>query len=236
MKKVTGKISKPARAKRVYMAGALFDSGDLLFNAKLAEAIGRLSGGVFECVLPQDASPQSVSAKAIRDSDLKCLLSCDAAVFNFDGTELDSGTVVEFMAAKFADIASVVLRGDFRKSGDCADASSPVQWNLMAAFYPRTELVVFDAMEVYAGFRAECLRGVAGGGGSARDSVCAAEAAIEEVAGRVLNALESIVKSGAILSGERRRAVFDWICDMPNFDAAAKREVRKILKSKLGER
>lgn len=232
MKKVTGKISKPARAKRVYMAGALFDSGDLLFNAKLAEAIGRLSGGVFECVLPQDASPQSLSAKAIRDADLKCLLSCDAAVFNFDGTELDSGTVVEFMAAKFADIASVVLRGDFRKSGDCADASSPVQWNLMAAFYPRTELVVFDAMEVYAGFRAECLRGVAGGGGSVR----ASEAAIEEVAGRALNALESVVKSGAILSGERRRAVFDWICDMPNFDAAAKREVRKILKSKLGER
>ena len=231
MKNGTGKISKPARAKRVYMAGVLFDSGDLLFNAKLAEAIGRLSGGVFECVLPQDASPQSASAKAIRDSDLKCLLSCDAAVFNFDGTELDSGTVVEFMAAKFADIPAVVLRGDFRKSGDCADASSPVQWNLMAAFYPRTELVVFDAMEVYAGFRAECLRG-----GSARDSVRASEAAVEEVAGRVLNALESVVKSGAILSGERRRAVFDWICDMPNFDAAAKREVRKILKSKLGER
>jgi hypothetical protein len=36
-------------------------------------------------------------------------------LFLYNGTELDSGTVVEFMFSKFADIPSVIVRTDFRK-------------------------------------------------------------------------------------------------------------------------
>ena len=42
------------------------------------------------------------------------LMRSDVAMFAFDGIELDSGTVVEFMAAKMLDIPSVVYRSDFR--------------------------------------------------------------------------------------------------------------------------
>jgi len=42
------------------------------------------------------------------------LLNCDLALFNFDGPELDLGTVVEFLFAKFADIPALILRMDFR--------------------------------------------------------------------------------------------------------------------------
>lgn len=95
--------------------------------------------------LPQDYEPESLEPKAIRDSDFRGLLDCDAAVFQYDGTELDSGTVVEFMAAKFADIPSVLLRTDFRRGGD----RNLEPWNLMSSFYPRTVSLVVDAMQLY---------------------------------------------------------------------------------------
>ena len=44
------------------------------------------------------------------------MIECDLALFNFDGTELDSGTVVEFILAKFLDVPSVIMRSDLRSS------------------------------------------------------------------------------------------------------------------------
>ena len=132
--------------KKVYLAGCLFDLRHLVGNALLAEQVRSLSGGRYEAYLPQNYEAESFGAKAIRDGDFKGLLGCDAAVFQFDGAELDSGTVVEFMAAKFADIPSVLLRTDFRRGGD--RNSEP--WNLMCSFYPRTVSLVVDGMKLYA--------------------------------------------------------------------------------------
>jgi hypothetical protein len=69
------------------------------------------------------------SAQTIRDGDLTSLLGCDIGLFLYDGTELDSGTVVEFMFSKFADIPSVIVRTDFRNAGDSISGDP---WNLVA--------------------------------------------------------------------------------------------------------
>lgn len=71
------------------------------------------------------------------------------ALFNFDGAELDSGTVVEFVIAKFADIPAVLLRTDFRRGGD----SHRDPWNLMVSDWPRTEKVIIHSMELYQSIR-----------------------------------------------------------------------------------
>ena len=103
----------------VYFAGALFNHKDLLGNAALAESIYRVSNGRFRCALPQNFENRKFSPKMIRDEDITNLIQCDLAVFHSDGSELDSGTGVEFMFAKFADIPSLILRTDFRGGGDC---------------------------------------------------------------------------------------------------------------------
>lgn len=143
-------------AKSIYLAGCLFDIRHLAGNAMLGEQIEEVSSGRYKVYLPQDYEPESLGAKAIRDSDLKALLDCDLAIFQFDGTELDSGTVVEFMTAKFADIPSVLMRTDFRKGGD----RNEDPWNLMCSFYPRTVSLVLDGMHLYVDSGHEKLGGV----------------------------------------------------------------------------
>src|SRR5580704_19463263 len=129
----------------VYFAGELFNAKHLSGNAALAAAIQRKSGGQIRCVLPQTLESREEGAHFIRDEDLEHLISSDLALFNFDGSEIDSGTVVEFMVAKFADIPSVLLRTDFRRGGD--QGQDP--WNLMLSFYPRTETCCLDCMGLY---------------------------------------------------------------------------------------
>ena len=129
------------------LAGDLFDHKHLTGNAMLAEAIGEHSGGRYLCVLPQDLEQSTDRAVDIRNQDLKQVMACDLGLFNFDGPDLDSGTVVEFMLAKMLDIPSVVLRSDFRSSGD--QEKDGDDWNLMCSSYPRVRVVSFDAMAWY---------------------------------------------------------------------------------------
>src|SRR6476659_6075005 len=129
----------------VYFAGELFSSKHLVGNAALADAIARASNLNFICVLPQALEERNLGAHGIRDQDIVSLIGCDLAIFNFDGPELDSGTVVEFLFAKFADIPSLILRTDFRRSGD--QEGDP--WNLMISFYPRTQTLWLNSMELY---------------------------------------------------------------------------------------
>ena len=131
----------------IYFAGALFTHKELIGNALLASYIARQSQGRYTCVLPQDLEQATARAVDIRNQDLKLVMLCDLAIFNFDGSDLDSGTVVEFMFAKFLDIPAVLVRSDFRSAGDQLKDSDP--WNLMCSFYPRTRLVQFNAMAWY---------------------------------------------------------------------------------------
>jgi hypothetical protein len=131
----------------VYFAGALFTHKDLLGNALLAAAIEEHSAGRYVCVLPQHLQQTTSQPVDIRNQDLRQVMTCDLALFHFDGTDLDSGTVVEFMFAKFLDMPAVLLRTDFRVAGDQPPDGDA--WNLMCSFYPRTQVVRLDAMVWY---------------------------------------------------------------------------------------
>ena len=134
-------------AYTVYFAGALFTHKDLLGNALLASAIEEYAARRYVCVLPQHFDQTTAAAVDIRNQDLLQLMTCDLALFNFDGTDLDAGTVVEFIFAKCLDIPAVLLRTDFRAAGDQPTAGDA--WNLMCSFYPRTKVVQLNAMAWY---------------------------------------------------------------------------------------
>ena len=129
----------------IYFAGDLFDHKHLIGNAVLADFIERLSNGRYACRVPQDFEFVTSRGVDIRNIDVKAVMDCDLGLFNFDGPDLDSGTVVEFMFAKMLDIPSVILRTDLRISGD----GDREDWNLMATHYPRTKNVKIRALAWY---------------------------------------------------------------------------------------
>lgn len=131
----------------IYFAGDLFDHKHLAGNVLLARSIEQLSHGKFTCVLPQDFEQVNATPIGIRNADLRGVFTADIALFNFDGADLDSGTVAEFMFAKTLDIPSVLLRTDFRNGGDQEGVGDP--WNLMLSGYPRTISLPVHGMALY---------------------------------------------------------------------------------------
>ncbi|GAA3939989.1 nucleoside 2-deoxyribosyltransferase [Litoribacillus peritrichatus] len=130
-----------------YLAGELFSYKSLIGNEMLANAIERRSEGRFKAVLPQSLELPTHRSKDIRNADYAALIGCDLLLAQFDGPELDSGTVAEFMVAKQLDIPTVLFRSDFRQSGD-QDAEGDA-WNLMLSHFPRTEGIAVNAMDLY---------------------------------------------------------------------------------------
>jgi nucleoside 2-deoxyribosyltransferase len=196
--------------KRVYIAGELFSAKHLLGNAVLAEEIYHASSSRYHPILPQNIELREQSPKSIRDQDLRSLLACDAAVFHFDGPELDSGTVVEFLFAKFADLPSVLVRTDFRRAGDQGEEGDP--WNLMASFYPRTLSVIAPAMAAYQrgnppGMTAESLH-------AKRSSALATEV-ISDTARRIIEALDAVIAQPPHLTPDLEPNVRRWLEIMP---------------------
>ena len=139
-----------ARPLKIYFAGDLFDSKDLGGNLMLADAIEKVSGNRYKIMLPQDGECEVIerTSQTIRDADFKLLFNCDLLVANFDGPDLDSGTVVEFCFAKMVDMPTVLLRTDFRNSGDNTLPDGE-PWNLMCSHFPRTKVVWINAMARY---------------------------------------------------------------------------------------
>src|SRR5580692_8131267 len=193
----------------VYFAGELFSLKHLVGNAALADAIAKLSDGRFACVLPQTLEDRAMIAHEIRDQDIIALAGCDLAVFNFDGPELDSGTVAEFMLAKFADIPSLLLRTDFRRGGDQSDDP----WNLMMSFYPRTKTLCLNSMELYK-------KALSAG----MSPVQAGQNLVEQVALEAVKGLELLSQSAPTISNELTEPVFRWISKMPGFNSSGSSE------------
>ena len=186
----------------VYFAGELFSSKHLVGNAALADAIAKASNLNFICVLPQALEERNLSAHDIRDQDIVTLIGCDLAIFNFDGPELDSGTVAEFFFAKFADIPSLLLRTDFRRAGD--QGQDP--WNLMMSFYPRTRALCVNSMEIYH-------KALSSGMTPAR----AGQSLIDQVAEAAVKELELLSQLAPAISQELAEPVFRWLSKMPGF-------------------
>ena len=201
----------PAKKRcKFYFGGELFSAKHLLGNAALAAAIRRRSKGRFLPLLPQDLEQRALSAHAVRDQDIRGLLGCDLGLFHYDGPELDSGTVVEFMFAKFADIPAVLLRTDFRGAGDQQTSGDP--WNLMSSFYPRTKVLVLNAMEIYQ-------KGLAKSPTRAGASEAAASYLIEAIAIAVVAAFEDLLKLPPHLPKNLCAPVTEWLKLMPGFES-----------------
>ena len=148
------------KSLKIYFAGDLFDHKDLAGNLILADAIEKVSNNRYQIMLPQDGECEVVNrtSQSIRDADFKLLFNCDLVVANFDGHDLDSGTVVEFCFAKMLDMPALLLRTDFRHSGDNTLPDTE-PWNLMCSHYPRTRVLHLNAMELYHQSRAAAGQG-----------------------------------------------------------------------------
>jgi nucleoside 2-deoxyribosyltransferase len=228
--------AKPKKSRAVYFAGELFSAKHLVGNAYLAEAIHAASLGRYLCRLPQDIELRGKHPHLIRDADIRALLACDLALFNFDGPELDSGTVVEFMFAKFADIPCVVLRTDFRPAGDQGPGRDP--WNLMASFYPRTVSVSVNSIalykKAYAGARRAALDDLTRLAG--QHSSATAQTMCEQIAAQVVRAFDKAVRLEPAMPKHLREEVYQWLALMPGLRGNTKKlrkELEHLLERKV---
>ncbi|PTY06749.1 hypothetical protein DB346_00345 [Verrucomicrobia bacterium LW23] len=203
--------SAPAPA-RVYLAGTLFNVREVSGNVELAEAIeaaaAATEGRAIRCVLPQELPfPAQPSPVDIRNTDIAAVLGADALVLQFDGLELDSGTVAEFMLAKAADIPCVLLRTDIRAGGDQSGPDAE-PWNLMLSGWPRTRTVLVPSLLMW----------VASAGTGTRAERLAALYA--ETARRTVEALRDVLCRPPLLRGEEAATVRAWVARM-SVDTAA---------------
>ena len=215
-------MTKKIQSLTVYFASELYSLKHLLGNAYLAEAIYERSHGRYLCQLPQDRAPHAQRPRAIRDHDLKMLAGSDLALFTFDGSELDAGTVVEFMYAKFADIPAVILRSDLRKAGD-----GPHPWSLMADYYPRTVHVVFDGLAAYQTEmrrrhrRLDEVIRLAG-----QHSSADAQKMCDNMAAACVRAFDRVQAIEPVMPKYLREQVYNWLPLMPGL-AGKKKDLRK---------
>ena len=226
-------MSKKQRSYTVYFASALFTTKDLIGNAYLAEAIYERSHGRYRCVLPQDFSLRRRSAQAMRDHALRALFAADLALFNYDGLELDAGTVVEFMAAKFADIPALLLRTDAR-GGD----RHGQPWSVMTSFYPRTTTVLVPSLPPYRLWQerrhpraADDVVRLAG-----QHSSADAQRVCEQVATQCVRALDRLVSTEPAMPKHLREEVYQWLAQMPGFQGKPKllrKELERCLEQKV---
>jgi hypothetical protein len=202
-----------------YFAGELFSQKHLIGNALLAQAIHQQSEGKYLPILPQDLEFRDNSPQAIRDQDLVSLIQSDLALFHFDGPELDSGTVAEFMTAKFADIPSVIIRTDFRDAGDQAGNGEP--WNLMCSFYPRTKTVLAPSVQVAeaTGHQRQTLENY--NSSLIEENLQAQRDAIEATATQIISAFEAVLQEAPILKAQNQQAVYEQLASFANFKTPA---------------
>ncbi|MGJ8672326.1 nucleoside 2-deoxyribosyltransferase [Rubritalea sp.] len=212
-----------------YFAGELFSQKHLLGNAMLAKAIYDQSNGKYLPILPQDLEFRDTSPQAIRDQDLVSLIQSDLALFHFDGPELDSGTVVEFMTAKFADIPAVVLRTDFREAGDQDGKGDP--WNLMCSFYPRTETVLSasHSSAANAGHKRQTIENY--DSKMLEENLLAQTKAITTTANKVIAAFDSVILQHPVLREKHQQAIYEHLSNFPQFGAPSGEYAERIKKA-----
>jgi nucleoside 2-deoxyribosyltransferase len=202
----------------IYFAGPLFDHKDLIGNAILSTYIDKVSEGKYRCIIPQNLEQATDKLVDIRNQDLSYVLACDLAIFNFDGTELSSGTVVEFLYAKLLDIPSVIIRSDFRGGGDQGREGD--RWNLMASYYPRTRKLEFNSMEWYQREKKATSRD--GGIFETADNL------YKKIAQLIIDELDAVMEEPPLLSAEEGQAfdIYKWASLFPGNDL---KEVKHIV-------
>jgi len=134
----------------IYAAGGLFTYRELAMNLAMKEAIWRQSSGKYQLILPQSEQPEGFEnpdvSIQIRNTDLWHVMRTDLLLAQFDGLELDAGTVAEYMMAKFLGKPTVILRSDSRRM---QNAGFDEPYNLMLKNYPRTVVLHIDSLSDY---------------------------------------------------------------------------------------
>jgi len=205
----------------VYLAGDLWTHKDLVGNALLGHYIKKVSRGRYLCVLPQDLETPNNRTVDIRNVDLKHVMTCDMAIFNFDGSNLDSGTVVEFIYAKMLDIPSVILRTDFRSSGEGGQDQDP--WNLMATHWPRSKVLKLHGMAEYQGAKTP---------GALSSTI---NNLYMKMARQVVESLDAVREEKPLVTADRLNALYDWALDFPGAgyrDLFNQEEVQQLIADK----
>jgi hypothetical protein len=125
-------------------------------------------------------------------------------LFNFDGTELDAGVVVEFMLAKFLDIPAVILRSDFRTCGEKEVGGE--DWNFMCSFYPRTRVVKLNAIISYQEAVAESQ--------TLNETI---DSYYSRIARLIVENLDAVRKEAPLLKGDLKRleTLYQWALTFP---------------------
>lgn len=98
----------------IYLAGPLFTSAERSWNSLLANNLRTLG---FEVRVPQDFCE---GKEKLSELCLTNLEESDIIVVNCDGTDVDSGTCMEFGYALKSDKKSIAYRTDIRRAGDCS--------------------------------------------------------------------------------------------------------------------
>ena len=181
-----------------YAAGGLFTQFELAGNVLLKDAIWRLSGGRFCLFLPQSREARQLKIpdiKAhIRNTDLLGVVESDILLANFDGLDLDSGTVVEFIFAKMLGKPAVILRTDFRRQYSTG-LSEP--FNLMVKNWPRSLEIMLDSFVVNANLvdaARKCQPEDTTSSLLMEAEMTAVQHAMEQTAGKVIDAMEEVVR------------------------------------------
>jgi hypothetical protein len=225
-------MKKKQRSLNVFFGGELFNLKHLIGNAYLAEAIYEKSHGKYLCTLPQDFDPRGTTPRTIRDHHIRSLVGCDVALFSFDGPDLDSGTVAEFMLAKFADIPAVILRSDRRGA-----AGRGPPWNLMANHYPRTAVISVDGPGLYKAIvkkrhrRLDQVTRLAG-----QHSSADAQRMCDDLAAAVVRAFDRVRDIEPVMPRHLREEVYNWLPLMPGLrgkEKALRREFERHLERKV---
>ena len=192
------------RAKKplsVYLAGDLWTHKDLVGIALLADYIKKVSRGRYECVLPQDLEVPVNRGVDIRNVDLKHVMTSDMAIFNCDGSNLDAGTVVEFIYAKLLDVPCVLLRTDFRAAGEGNEDQDP--WNLMATHWPRSKVLRLNGMAEYQGAKVP---------GSLRGGI---DKMYRKLAAQIVESLDAARSETPLATPDQLHKIFDWALEIP---------------------
>jgi nucleoside 2-deoxyribosyltransferase len=196
----------------IYSAGGLFTQDELATNVMIKEAVWRLSNGKFQLFLPQSRELQELDQPNleayIRNTDLLEVVKADILLVRFDGLELDSGTVVEYMMAKFLGKPTVILRSDFR-SVSFLPLCEP--YNSMVKNWPRTMEIHLNSFGIWAElFSAERLAHSDSESlqGLMNAEIGTLQKSVDEVAKQVITALEAVIEMKSPYPPEYQEVVY----------------------------
>ena len=195
----------------IYSAGGLFTQDELSTNILIKEAVWRLSNGKFQLFLPQSRELQELDQPNleayIRNTDLLEVVKADILLVRFDGLELDSGTVVEYMMAKFLGKPTVILRSDFR-SVSFLPLCEP--YNLMVKNWPRTVEIHLNSFTIWADMFTEELPRLDDDSlhGLMKAELDTMQKSVDEVARQVIAGLEAVVEMKSPYPPEYQELVY----------------------------